>query len=85
MPTVTVKMSAQQFARLNRLARQRHLPKAQILREALKGATTSSSAPTAFDLSSDLAGSIAGRRDASTNRAYLADLGQPRKHGRRKK
>ncbi len=85
MPTVTVKISDQQFARLERIARERHLPKAQVLREAFEGADARHSKPSAFDLAASLAGSVNGPRDASTNPAYLTDFGQPRARTRRKK
>ena len=85
MPTVTVKISDQQFARLERIARKRHVPKAQVLREALDGADAEQSKPSAFDLVAHLAGSVKGPRDASTNPVYLADFGQPRARRRRKK
>ena len=85
MPTVTVKMSDQQFARLERIALQRHVPKAQVLREAFNRAAAEQSKPSAFDLVAHLAGSVNGPRDASANPAYLADFGQPRARTRRKK
>lgn len=78
MPTVTVKISDRQFARLERIARERHLPKAQILREAFDGVEVKKSKTSALDLAGKLAGSVNGPRDASTNSSYLADFGQPR-------
>ena len=85
MPTVTVKISDQQFARLERIARARHVPKAQVLREAFDGVDAEQSKPSAFDLVAHLAGSVNGPRDASTNPVYLTDFGQPRARPRRKK
>lgn len=85
MPTVTVKISDRQFARLERISRARHLPKAQILREAFDATDSAHSKHSAFDLVAHLAGSVNGPRDASTNADYLADFGQPRARPRRKK
>ena len=84
MPTVTVKITDRQFARLTRLARERHVPKAQVLREAFEAAETKKSKMSAFDLAIHLAGSVSGPRDASTNPAYLSDFGQPRARPRRR-
>lgn len=85
MPTVTVKMSDQLFARLERIARDRRVAKAQVLREAFDGAETSGSKPSAFDLVAHLAGSVKGPRDASTNPAYLDDFGKTRVRAQRRK
>ena len=75
MPTVTVKMSPQQFARLERIARQRQAPKAQILREAFESAHESSKPGTVYDAIADLIGSVEGPGDLSTNPKYLQGFG----------
>jgi predicted transcriptional regulator len=85
MRTVTVKMTDQQFARLECIARERRIPKAQILREAFEQQGSAPRLMSAFDLVADLAGTVAGPADASTNKKYLDDLGVKRSKGRRLK
>ena len=76
MRTVTVRLGEQQFARLKRVARGRHVSKAQVLRHAFDQADAKRLGPPVVDLAADLAGSVNGPWDASTNPAYLDDFGE---------
>jgi hypothetical protein len=75
MPTVTVKMSPRQFARLKQIARERRMPKAQVLREAFERAGDSAVSGSMYDLIADLTGSVEGPSDLSINRKFLEGYG----------
>ena len=85
MPTVTVKLNSRQFSRLERLARERHVAKSQILRDALARGGEDEAHGSAFELVAHLAGSVKGPRDASTNPDYLREFGGARSRSSRHK
>lgn len=78
MPTVTIKMTEAQFAALARAAHERGTSKAGILRDAFLTKQEQTSGNSAYDLISDLVGSVKGPRDLATNPKYLKDYGKSR-------
>lgn len=78
MPTVTIKMTEVQFAALAREARARGTSKAGILRDAFLKKQEQTSSDSAYNLISDLVGSVKGPPDLATNPKYLQDYGRPR-------
>jgi hypothetical protein len=76
MPTVTVKMTAQQFARLERIARERRLPKSQILRESFERADGNPAPGSMYQAIADLIGSVEGPGDLLSNPKYMKDFGK---------
>lgn len=83
MPTVTVKMSDVQFAALQRAARARRTSKAGLLREAFLHRHEKTPGDSAYDLISDLVGSVKGPADLATNPRYMRDYGQSRQARRK--
>ena len=79
MPTVTVKMSAAQFAALKREASARRTSKAGLLREAFLHRHDKAADDSAFDLISDLVGSIHGPVDLATNPKHMRSYGRSRR------
>ena len=75
MPTVTVKFTDQQFAKLERLARERRVPKAQVLRESFERTADGATAGSMYDLVADLAGTAHGPKDLTTNKKYMEGFG----------
>jgi hypothetical protein len=71
MPTVTVNMSYQEFARLERTARARRMPKEQVLRESFERLPDSAPPASLFDLVGDLAGAIHEPPGLSANSEYI--------------
>lgn len=79
MPTVTVKMSEVQFRALEREARARRKSKASLLRDAFLHSTTQARTDgSAFDLISDLVGSVKGPRDLATSPKFMRGYGRER-------
>jgi len=78
MPTVTIKMTEAQFAAVAREAHERGTSKAGVLRDAFLKKQAKTSRDSAYDLISDLVGSVKGPRDLATNPKYLKDYGKPR-------
>ena len=83
MPTVTVKMSDVQFAALKREARVRRTSKAGLLREAFLHRHAKTPGESAYDLISDLVGSLDGPVDLATNPKYMRGYGQSRQARRK--
>lgn len=75
MPTVTVKMSTQQFARLERIARERQVPKAQVMRESFDHAVGKPAPGSVYDAIADLIGSVEGPGDLLSNPKHMDDFG----------
>jgi len=83
MPTVTVKMSDAQFAALKREARARRTSKAGLLREAFLHRHERAPGDSAYDLISDLVGSVKGPVDLATNPRHMRGYGQSRQARRK--
>lgn len=79
MPTVTVKMSEAQFAALKREATARRTSKAGLLREAFLHRHDKAAGDSAFELISDLVGTVHGPTDLATNPKYLRTYGRSRR------
>lgn len=76
MRPVTIKMPKTLEDQLDRLARQRGVSRAVIVREALR-AYAARSAPSALDLAGELVGSLEGLPpDLSTNPKYMKGFGK---------
>ena len=78
MTTITCKIPDHLDAKLEAAARQRRVPKSEIVREALEQrlvARRGRGKTSAFDLVKSLCGSLNGPTDLSANAAYLEDLG----------
>ena len=79
MKTLTLKLPEILEARLNAIARKKGLSKSEIVRLALIGYLShedSNKAKSFLDLSRDLAGSIEGPSDLSTNKAHYEGYGK---------
>jgi len=76
MPTVTVKMSAEQFARLERIARERRIPKATVLRESFDRVAGQPVPGSMCELIGDLIGSVKGPGDLTSNPKYMEHFGK---------
>jgi hypothetical protein len=76
MPTVTVKRSERQFARLARIARERRMPKAQVLRESLDRLDDTPAPGSMYEAIADLVGSVEGPGDLLSNPKYMEDFGK---------
>lgn len=83
MPTVTVKMSQVQFTALEREARARRTSKASLLRDAFLQRQTHAAGGSAFDLVSDLVGSVQGPVNLATNPKFMRGYGRARRSPRR--
>lgn len=76
MRPVTIKLPKNMEDQLDRLARQRGVSRAAIVREALR-AYAARSTPSALDLAGDLVGSLKGLPpDLSTNPKHMKDFGK---------
>ncbi len=76
MRPVTIKMPKNLEDQLDRLARQRGVSRAVIVREALR-AYAAQSTPSALDLAGELVGSLNGLPpDLSTNPRYMQGFGK---------
>ena len=83
MRPVTIKLPKNLEEQLDRLARQRGVSRAAIVREALR-AHIAPPGPSALDLAGDLVGAFDGLpADLSTNPDYLEGLGESRPARRR--
>mgnify|MGYP003384932584 CR=1 FL=1 len=81
MHTLTVKVPPGLHAKLTALARKRRSTKSAVVREAIEriiAAPEGARAMTAFDLVADLAGSVEGPSDLSTNPKYMEEFGLDR-------
>lgn len=78
MTTVSFKIPESLNAMLNALSREQHIPKSELVREALrKFLQPKNPQPTAYDTIKHLCGTLKGASpDLSTNPKYLDDLGQ---------
>ena len=83
MPTVTVKMSEAQFAALKREARARRTSKAGLLREAFLHRHEKAPGDSAFELITDIVGSLHGPVDLATNPKYMRSYGRSRRAPRK--
>jgi hypothetical protein len=76
MTTLICRIPEKLDARLERLAQQAKVPKGKFVRKALeRAARKPRAAGTAFNLVSNLCGSLSGPSDLATNPAYLEGLG----------
>lgn len=76
MPTMTIRLSRQESARVATIARQKRVTRSQVVRDAL-GRLSTLSTPSLLDRARDLSGVLrGGPRDLSSNPRYLADLGK---------
>ena len=79
MKTVSLRMPSALHARLTSIARRKQTSQSDVLREALEAYVrlTSEQQPgSAYDLVSDLLGSLEGPADLSTNPRHLEDYGR---------
>ena len=80
MDTISLKVPSSLLARLKKESRRRRTSKSSLMREALERELSGPDAGarlTCYDLSADLAGSIAGLpKDLATNPKYLKDFGR---------
>jgi Arc/MetJ-type ribon-helix-helix transcriptional regulator len=79
MPTITVKVPLPLAQRLTRTVVRRRSTRSAVVREALEAhlaADGSSMDGSCFDLASDLAGSVRGPSDLSSNRRRLRGYGR---------
>jgi predicted transcriptional regulator len=75
MQPISLKLSEDLEQLLDRLARERNLPRSAVLREALRAyASTGSTSATA--LAGDLVGSLDGPRDLSTSARHMNGFGE---------
>ncbi len=82
MPTVTIKLSAAEHAKLKATAARRRTSKSAVLREAFaqqSAAGRGSATGTLWDKIGHLAGSINGPGDLSTNPRYMESYGKSRR------
>jgi len=81
MPTVTVKMSKELFARLEKMAHELRLPKAQIMRDSFERAGGRAVPGSVYEAIADLVGSVQGPGDLLSNPKHMEDFGkdQPRR------
>ncbi|NIR53150.1 ribbon-helix-helix protein, CopG family [candidate division KSB1 bacterium] len=79
MKTLTLKLPEILDARLSTLARKKGLSRSEVVRRALMEYFSNDDADdsgTFLDLARDLAGSIEGPRDLSTNKTHLEGYGK---------
>jgi Arc/MetJ-type ribon-helix-helix transcriptional regulator len=79
MPTITVKVSRSLAERLTRTVVRRRSTRSAVVREALEAhlaAEVGAKEGSCFDLTSDLAGSVRGPSDLSSNRRRLKAYGR---------
>lgn len=79
MKTMSLKLSDSLEQSVASEARKRGVSKSQLVRDALELYLQNGGAvegPSCYDLSRDLAGSVEGPPDLSTNPKYLEDLGR---------
>ncbi len=79
MKTLTLKLPEILEARLNTFARKKGLSRSEIVRRALMeyfSRDNASNTGSFLDLSRDLAGSIEGPVDLSTNKSYMEGYGK---------
>lgn len=78
MPTVTIKFSAAEHARLKAEAARRRTSKSAVLREAYARLSTEPRAGSFYERAKHLIGAASGPGDLSTNPKYLAGYGKSR-------
>jgi Arc/MetJ-type ribon-helix-helix transcriptional regulator len=79
MKTITCKLPEKLDAELEAIAREQHVSKSDIVRDALEGQIRQKrgrKAPRAFDLVKDLCGSVKGPSDLLTNPKYFENFGE---------
>ena len=79
MKTISLKLSDSLEKRVASEARKRGVSKSQLVRDSLESYLENGGAlegPSCYDLARDLAGSVEGPPDLSTNPKYLEDLGR---------
>ena len=79
MPTITVKVPRPLAERLTRTVVRRRSTRSAVVREALEAHLAAEGGATegsCFDLTSDLAGSVSGPSDLSSNRRRLRGYGR---------
>jgi predicted transcriptional regulator len=79
MRTITVKLPRALAERLGRAVVRRRSTRSALVREAIEAQLAAEPGPTdgsCFDLTADLAGSVAGPPDLSSNRARLKGYGR---------
>jgi predicted transcriptional regulator len=81
MTTISLKLPDSLEARLTAEAKRRRTTTSAIVREAVEQAFAKKKKfVSCADLAGDLAGSLRGPRDASTNKKHLEDFGFERRH-----
>jgi metal-responsive CopG/Arc/MetJ family transcriptional regulator len=75
MRPISLKLSAELEALLDRLSRERRLTRSEVVREALR-AYAAETGDTVAAAAGDLAGSLSGPRDLSTSDKHMAGLGE---------
>ena len=78
MPTVTIKLSQAEHARLKADAARRRTSKSAVLREAYASAPGSSATGSFYERAKHLIGVASGPGDLSTNPKHMAGYGKSR-------
>ncbi len=79
MPTVTIKLSAAEHARLEAVAARRRTSKSAVLREAYARLSSSSASGSFYERAKHLIGVASGPGDLSANPKYMAGYGGSRR------
>ena len=74
MKTVSLKLPDDLDAKVEALARKRHVPKSQVIREAISSYAVSEM--SVLDLMGDLVGCVSGAPDLSQNPKYMEGFGE---------
>jgi hypothetical protein len=69
-------MSAQQFARLERAAKEQQVPKSQILRDSFERTVGKPAPGSMYEAIKDLIGSVEGPGDLLSNPKHMDDFGK---------
>jgi len=78
MPTITVKLSKPEFAKLEAMASASKRTKSAIVREALAMRARATSSASLFDAMRPYVGKVSGPGDLSTNKAHMKGYGTSR-------
>lgn len=79
MKTVSLRLPDELLAKVTALARRRNVSKTAVIRDALESfvdGNTADEGASAFDLSSDLIGSLDCPRDLSRNKRHMQEYGR---------
>ena len=79
MPTVTIKLSAAEHAKLKATAARRRTTKSAVMREAFAQQSSSTPNGSLYDRVKHLMGSINGPGDLSTNPRHMEGYGKSRR------